>query len=100
MQNRARFLCDTVTVGVAGECIRIVNSSNATFANFDIGFIGDSVLPYPRSEAGNTALLVEDSQNITVRNTTIEHSPGPGDMGGQQHRNPVFKRDRREQHHW
>ncbi|MGA3049727.1 MAG: right-handed parallel beta-helix repeat-containing protein [Terracidiphilus sp.] len=78
MQSGARFLCDTITVGVAGQCIYILNSSNATFANFDIGYIGDAALPYPRSEAGNNALLVEDSQNITISNTLVEHSPGPG----------------------
>jgi hypothetical protein len=78
MQSGARFLCDTITVGVAGQCIHILNSSNATFANFDIGYIGDSALPYPRSEAGNNALLVENSQNITISNTTVEHSPGSG----------------------
>ena len=55
MQNGARFLCDTVAVGQNGECIRIVNSSNASFGNFRLGYIGDAVLPYPRSEAGNTA---------------------------------------------
>ncbi len=78
MQNGARFLCDTITVGVAGQCIHILNSSNAAFANFDIGYIGDAALPYPRSKAGNNALLVENSQNITISNTTVEHSPGPG----------------------
>ncbi|MGA3047250.1 MAG: right-handed parallel beta-helix repeat-containing protein [Terracidiphilus sp.] len=78
MQSGARFLCDTIETPTAGSCIRIVNSSNATIGNFDIGYIGDSALPFPRPEAGNTAMLVEDSQNITLNNTTIEHSPGPG----------------------
>ena len=78
MQNGARFLCDTIATPAAGTCIRIVNSSSATFGNFDIGYIGDSALPFVRSDAGNTAMLVEDSQSITLNNTTIEHSPGPG----------------------
>jgi hypothetical protein len=78
LQNGARLLCDTITVGVAGECIKIMNSSNATFGNFDIGYIGDKALPYPRSQAGNNALLVENSQNLTITNTIVEHSPGPG----------------------
>lgn len=78
MQTGARFVCDTITIGVAGQCIYILNSSNATFANFDIGYIGDSALPYARSQAGNNAMLVEQSQNITISNTLVEHSPGPG----------------------
>ncbi|MGA9671791.1 MAG: right-handed parallel beta-helix repeat-containing protein [Terracidiphilus sp.] len=78
MQNGARFLCDTIATSTAGSCIRIVNSSNVTVSNFDIGYIGDSALPFPRPDAGNTAMLVENSQNVTLNNTTIEHSPGPG----------------------
>jgi hypothetical protein len=78
VQPGARFLCDTIQTPIAGTCIRIVNSSNATFDNFEIGYIGDSALPFVRSEAGNTAMLVENSQNITLNNTVIEHSPGPG----------------------
>lgn len=78
MQNGARFLCDTITTPTAGNCIRFVNSSNVTVGNFDIGYLGDSGLPLPRSEAGNTAMLVENSQNVILNNTTIEHSPGPG----------------------
>jgi hypothetical protein len=78
MQSGARFLCDTIATPTAGSCIKIVNSSNVTLGNFDIGYIGDSALPFPVSGAGNTAMLVEGSQNVTLNNTTIEHSPGPG----------------------
>ena len=78
MQNGARFLCDTIATPVAGSCIRFVNSSNVTIGNFEIGYVGDSALPFNRNNAGNTAMLIEDSQNVVVTNTTIEHSPGPG----------------------
>jgi hypothetical protein len=78
MQPGARFLCDTIATPTAGSCIVIVNSSNVTIDNFDIGYIGDSALPFARSNAGNTAMLVQDSEHVTINNTTIEHSPGPG----------------------
>ena len=78
MQVGGRLLCDTINVSSAGMCINILNSSNATFDNFRIGYIGDSVLPLARANAGNTALQVTSSQNITFQDTRVESSPGPG----------------------
>lgn len=78
MQAGARFLCDTIASSLAGLCIDIADSSNATFDNFRIGYIGGSALPWARNSAGNGAMLVIASQNITFQNTRVETSPGSG----------------------
>ena len=78
MQAGGRFVCDTIAIGVAGQCVHVLNSTGASFANFQIGYQQNSQLPWSRSQAGNNALLVETSQNLWFMNTTIEASTGSG----------------------
>ena len=75
--NGARFLCDNATSS-AGQCIDIVDSSNATFDNFRVGYVDESQLPLARNEAISNGILVVGSTNLTFNNTTVEASTGSG----------------------
>jgi hypothetical protein len=77
MANGASFLCDTATTS-AGQCIYIVNSSGATFDNFQVGYLDEQNLPLSRSQAVSNAILVEASNALNFGNTTVTASTGSG----------------------
>ena len=77
MANGARFLCDTPTTS-AGHCIRIINSSGASFDNFRVGYTQEQNLPLARTSAISSGILVENSNALNFGNTTIEASTGSG----------------------
>ncbi|HTZ59673.1 MAG TPA: glycosyl hydrolase family 28-related protein, partial [Acidobacteriaceae bacterium] len=77
MASGARFLCDTATTS-AGQCIYVLNSSNATFDNFRVGYLDEQNLPLSRNNATNNAILVENSTTVAFNNTTVEASTGSG----------------------
>jgi Pectate lyase superfamily protein len=77
MANGARFLCDTATTS-AGHCIRIINSTGASFDNFRVGYTQEQNLPLARTSAISSGILVENSSALNFGNTTIEASTGSG----------------------
>jgi hypothetical protein len=75
--NGSRFLCENATT-TAGQCIEVLNSSDATFDNFRIGYVDESGLPLSRSDAISNGMLVENCTSVTFNNTTVEASTGSG----------------------
>jgi Pectate lyase superfamily protein/Right handed beta helix region len=77
MAKGAEFACDTVDA-TAGQCVWIIDSRAVTLDQVTITYRDFAKLPVPRNAAIANALLIENSSNITLVNTTILGSTGSG----------------------
>ena len=78
LQPGAKLVCNTST-NLAKQCVFFLHASGIEVSGLSIGYLDESRLPLPRNACTtDNAVLIQDSADISLLNTTVDTSPGVG----------------------